>query len=216
MSICAGRLSPVFVSSKVESGRELAVAQVLLGVGLAHALGERRLVRPLGPDVAALLGDDDGGAGVLAHRQHAARGDVGVLQEVVGDELVVAGRLGVVEDFCELGEMAGPQEVVDVDHRLLGETASAPTVRRPGFRARAPSRPARPPRSACGRGSCPARVETGNDAPRPWDRSVRPEFEPSFAADGSGGRAAQRRDGVGDGERAAPPCRRAAVRPSCR
>ena len=67
------------------------------------------------------LADDDRGAGVLAHRQHAAGGDVGVLQQIVGDELVVGGRLGIVEDLRELGEMAGAQQMVDVDHRLFGE-----------------------------------------------------------------------------------------------
>ena len=41
---------------------------------------------------------DDRGAGVLAHRQHAAGRDVGVLQQVEGDEAVVGRRLGVVED----------------------------------------------------------------------------------------------------------------------
>ena len=60
--------------------RDLAVAQVLLQIGVADALGDRRLVVPLGPHAPALLGDHDGGAGVLAHRQHAAGGDIGVLQ----------------------------------------------------------------------------------------------------------------------------------------
>ena len=57
---------------------------------------------------------DDGGAGVLAHGQHAAGGDVGVLQQVIGDELVVRGRLRVVEDGAELFQMRRPQQVVDV------------------------------------------------------------------------------------------------------
>ena len=124
-------------------GRELAVAQVLLAVGLAHALGEGGLVGALGPHVAALFGHDDGGAGVLAHRQHAAGRDVGVLQEVVGDELVVAGRLGVVEDLGELGEMGRAQQVVDVDHRLLGEQAQRRRLDDQDFAPRAPSRSAR-------------------------------------------------------------------------
>ena len=81
----------------------------------------RRLVVALGPDQAALLAHDDGGAGVLAHGQDAAGGDVGVLQEVVGDELVVRGRLRIVEDRGELPQMARAQEMVDVDEGLLGE-----------------------------------------------------------------------------------------------
>ena len=101
--------------------RDLAVAQVLLGIGAADARRDRRLVAALGKDLAAFLGDHDRGARVLAHRQHAAGGDIGVLQEIVGDEPVVRGRFRVVQDLGELGEVAGPQQVVDVDHRLLGE-----------------------------------------------------------------------------------------------
>jgi hypothetical protein len=41
-----------------------------------------------------LLGLDDGGAGVLAHRQYAAGGDGSVLEQVEGDETVVGGRSG--------------------------------------------------------------------------------------------------------------------------
>ena len=79
--------------------RELAVAQVLLGVGLAEPSASAASSDPSVHTFPALLGDDNGGAGVLAHWQDAAGGDAGVLQKVVGDELVVAGRLGVVEDF---------------------------------------------------------------------------------------------------------------------
>ena len=97
--------------------RELGIAQVPLEIGVAGALGERRLVLAVGPDQPALLAHDDRGAGVLAHGQHAAGGDVGVLEEIEGDELVVVGGLGVVEDGAELLEMARPQQVVDVDER---------------------------------------------------------------------------------------------------
>ena len=72
---------------------------------------------PAGEDVLALLAHDDRGAGVLAHRQHAAGGDVGVLQQVERDEAVVRGGLRVVEDLGELGEVAGAQQVRDVVHR---------------------------------------------------------------------------------------------------
>jgi hypothetical protein len=48
--------------------------------------------------VLAALAHDDRGAGVLAHREHAARGDVGVLEQVEGDEFVVVARLVVIED----------------------------------------------------------------------------------------------------------------------
>ena len=70
---------------------------------------------PLRPDATALLGDDDRRAGILAHRQDAARGDIGVLQQIEGDELVVRRRFGIVEYVGELGEMAGAQQMIDVD-----------------------------------------------------------------------------------------------------
>jgi hypothetical protein len=60
---------------------------------------------------------------VLAHGQHAAGGDVGVLEEIEGDELVVVGGLGVVENGAELLEMARPQQMVDVRECRLRERA---------------------------------------------------------------------------------------------
>ena len=78
--------------------RELRIAQIAFQIGVARALGERRLVAAVGPDEPALLAHDDRGAGVLAHRQHAAGGDVGVLEKIVGDELVVIRRLRVLDD----------------------------------------------------------------------------------------------------------------------
>ena len=51
-------------------------------------------------------------------RQHAAGGDARVLQQLERDEAVVGRRLGVVEDRAQLREVAGPQEVRDVAHRL--------------------------------------------------------------------------------------------------
>jgi hypothetical protein len=55
----------------------------------------------------AALAHDDRGAGVLAHRQDAAGRDVGVLEQVERDELVVVARLGVVDDAAQLGRCAG-------------------------------------------------------------------------------------------------------------
>ncbi len=63
---------------------------------------ERRGVAAAGPDPLALLAHDDRGAGVLAHRQHLAGGDVGVLQQIEGDEPVVVRGLGIVEDVAQL------------------------------------------------------------------------------------------------------------------
>ena len=104
-------------------GRELRIAQVLLEIRIARALRQRGLVAAVGPDQPALLAHDDGGAGVLAHRQHAARRDVGVLEKFIGDEPVVIARLRVVEDGAQLLEMTRAQKMIDVDERGLRERA---------------------------------------------------------------------------------------------
>ena len=104
-------------------GRELRIAQVLFLIGVADAFRDGALVLPIGPDHAALLAHDDGGAGVLAHGQHPARRDIGVLEQVIGHETIIAGGLGIVEDLGELGQMARAQQMVDVDHGLLGQKA---------------------------------------------------------------------------------------------
>ncbi len=99
--------------------RHLRIAQIAAQIGVAGAFAQGGLVVAVGEDVAALLAHDDRGAGVLAHRQDAAGGDVGVLQEIEGDELVIVARLLVVEDAAQLLEMAGPQVMVDVAERGL-------------------------------------------------------------------------------------------------
>ena len=78
-------------------------------------------VAAAGEHELALLALHDRGAGVLARGQHAARRDARVLQQLERDEAVVRRRLGVVEDRAQLGEVAGPQQVGDVEHRLLRE-----------------------------------------------------------------------------------------------
>ena len=69
--------------------RHLRIAQIAAQIGVARAFAQCRLVVAIGDDVAALLAHDDRRTGVLAHRQHAAGRDIGVLQEIEGDELVV-------------------------------------------------------------------------------------------------------------------------------
>ena len=102
-------------------GRHLGVAQVQLVVGLEDAAGDGLLVFAAGQHGLRALADDDRGAGVLAHRQHAARGDAGVAQQVGGDEPVVGRGLGVVDDRAQLGQVRRPQQVLDVLHRLADE-----------------------------------------------------------------------------------------------
>ena len=103
--------------------RHLGVAEVEHGEGVVDASADRLFIGALGEHLLAALADDDGGAGVLAHREHPARGDVGVLEQVEGNELVVGARLGVVDDRAQLGEVARPQQVRDIADRLHGEQA---------------------------------------------------------------------------------------------
>jgi hypothetical protein len=74
-------------------------------------------VMPVRQHVLAALAHHDRGAGVLAHRQDAARRDAGVLQQVASDVPVVGRGLRVVEDGPELTEVRGAQQVLDVADR---------------------------------------------------------------------------------------------------
>ncbi len=95
-------------------GRHLRVAQVEGFEGLEDPAGDRLLVVPAGQHGLGALADDDRRAGVLTHRQHPARGDAGVAQQVRRDEAVVRRRLGVVDDRAQLGEVRRAQQVGDV------------------------------------------------------------------------------------------------------
>ncbi len=95
-------------------GRHLRVAQVTAQVSVARAFRERGLIVAVGDDVAALLAHDDRGAGILAHRQHAAGCDVGVLQEIERNELVVVAGFLVFQDRAQLLQMPGPQVMIDI------------------------------------------------------------------------------------------------------
>ncbi len=102
-------------------GRELGVAQVELRVRVVDATADRLAVVGPGEHALRLLAHHDRGAGVLAHRQHAAGGDVDVLEQVERDEAVVPRRLGVVDDLAQLGQVGRAQVVGDVVHRLGGQ-----------------------------------------------------------------------------------------------
>ena len=91
--------------------RYLAVAQIGFGVGAADAGRQRGRVVAPGPDLLPLLAHDDRGAGVLAHRQDLAGRDIGVLQQIEGDEFVVRRRLRIIEDRAQLSEVARAQQV---------------------------------------------------------------------------------------------------------
>ena len=99
----------------------LRVAQVLLRVGLEDAAGEVLGVAAARPHALALLADDRRGAGVLAHRQHEAGGDLGVAQQRERDAAVVRRGLGVVEDRGDLRQVRGPVEEGDVAEGLASD-----------------------------------------------------------------------------------------------
>jgi hypothetical protein len=86
------------------------------------------LVAAVGQHLLAALAHDDGGAGVLAHGQHASRRDAGVEQQVTGHEPVIRARLGIVEDRPELAQVAGAEQVCDVPHGGLGQQAEHPGI----------------------------------------------------------------------------------------
>ena len=99
--------------------RHLRIAQVTAQIRVARTFGERGLVVTIGDDAKTLLAHDDRGAGVLAHRQHAAGGDVGVLEEIKRHELVVVAGFLVFEDIGQLLQMARSQIMIDVAERRL-------------------------------------------------------------------------------------------------
>mmetsp|Transcript_66390 Transcript_66390/g.198308 ORF Transcript_66390/g.198308 Transcript_66390/m.198308 type:complete len:237 (-) Transcript_66390:192-902(-) len=101
--------------------RHLRVAQVGARIRVEDALRQVRLVIAVGPYVLAALAHHDRRPRVLAARQDFARRDVGVLEQLECNKLVVAGRLRVVEDVGELLEVARPEQVGDVNHRLRGQ-----------------------------------------------------------------------------------------------
>jgi hypothetical protein len=67
-------------------------------LAVVDAAGDVLLVPPVGEHVLAALAHDDGGAGVLAHGQHAPGRDARVLEQVAGHVPVVRGGFRVVQD----------------------------------------------------------------------------------------------------------------------
>ena len=64
---------------------------------------------------------NDGGAGVLAERQDALAGRLGVAQELEGDVLVVLAGLGVLEDLCHLQVVLATQHEFHIVESLLSQ-----------------------------------------------------------------------------------------------
>jgi hypothetical protein len=148
----AGRAVQLDLRRQVRSGvplvpergrRHLRVAQVQLVVGGEDAPGDGLLVLPAGEHRLGAFPDDDGGAGVLAHRQHPAGRHAGVAQQVDGHEAVVRRCLGIVHDGPQLGQVRGPQQVLDVLHGLVhqrGDGGRLDLQERPAQRLDDPTR----------------------------------------------------------------------------
>ena len=109
--ISAGRLVPVLTSSYMVERGHLAVAQVGGEIRVVDAVRDGRLVAAAGEHELALLALHDRGARVLAHRQHTARSDRRVLQQVEGDEAVVgadaSGSSRMLRQLLRGGRAAG-------------------------------------------------------------------------------------------------------------
>ena len=96
----------------------LRVAQVRLGVGAVHTPGQRLFLVAIHPDALTLLSEHQRSSGVLAHRQHTASGDIGILQQIERHEPVVRAGLRVIEDGAQLRQMSRPQKMRHVAERL--------------------------------------------------------------------------------------------------
>ena len=95
----------------------LAVAKTLFGVGLEHTLGESFRIVETSPDLLALLGVDDRGAGVLAERELPFRGHLGIAKEAQGHVFVVVGGVRIAQDLSNLPVVRRPQQEVDITER---------------------------------------------------------------------------------------------------
>jgi len=102
-------------------GCELRVAQVLGLIGVVDSVRQRLGIVGSGHDPLPFVAHHDRGAGVLAARQLARRGDVGIQQQLESDEAIVLGGLGVIEDLAQLGEVTASQQVRHVVDRLGGQ-----------------------------------------------------------------------------------------------
>ena len=94
--------------------RKLRVAKVEVLIGAIDAFCDVRLVVAIRQHLITSFSEDNRSPGVLAHRQNLARRDVGVFQEVQGDEFVVVRGLWVEQYRVELLEMGFPEVEVDL------------------------------------------------------------------------------------------------------
>lgn len=91
----------------------LRVAKIFLGVGLIYALREFFGIIAAGPDLLAFFAHDGGGAGVLAERQNAVGGDLGIAQHHQRDHAVIFRGRRVIKDRGNLRKVRGPKREID-------------------------------------------------------------------------------------------------------
>ena len=99
----------------------LRVAQVVLCVGVVDTARQSLFVLEVGPYALSLLAVYDGSTGVLAERQDALAGSLGVAQELQSNVLVVLRSLRVRQNLCNLQVMFAAQHEFYVVKSLLCE-----------------------------------------------------------------------------------------------
>ena len=92
----------------------LAVAKILLGVSLVNTLRESLGVIEAGPDLLSLFSVDNRCTCVLAERQFAFGGHLGVAQEAQSHVFVIVGSLRIAQDLGDLLVVCRPQKDVHI------------------------------------------------------------------------------------------------------
>ncbi len=102
-------------------GCNLAVAEVLGGVGVVDTFGNRFGIVEAGPHLLALVGDADCRTGVLAERENTLGGNAGVLEHGEGDKLVVVRSFRVLQNLCDLRRVGRAQAEFHFFKGCLGD-----------------------------------------------------------------------------------------------
>ena len=97
----------------------LRVAQVVLCIGIVNTTGKSFLILEAGPYLLTLLTMDDGGTGVLAERQHALHGCLGIAEELQSHILVILRGLGIFQDGGHLLIVLATEHELTIVEALL-------------------------------------------------------------------------------------------------
>ena len=99
----------------------LGITQGIFRVGFVNAAGKSFFIAEAGPNVLTLFAVDDGRTGVLAQRQDALGGGLGVAQERQSDILVVFAGFRILKNLGNLFVVCATQQEVGVVEALLGK-----------------------------------------------------------------------------------------------